>query len=170
MDDIIIQAYDSCPRIHIKDTTNMNNINLHPIYPCSGNSQFRPKQTNGIDANCLIDSLIDNLTRYVNENRNSQLAKSVNFNHPVRPQIENLLKFKCSGKDPVHVVGISSTVVPVCDARVIQGATDLSSCMINSVTDMVLRNRKIRKKEDWTFVMILFLFSFFAMIYILFLK
>jgi len=173
--DTITKSYTDCPRVHITDTTNMMNINFRPDFnpfaQCKGSDNFRPRQTNGIEANCLINSLVNNLTRKLHP----KFTKGLPHTRLTRDQVWDLVRSECQNRNPTFVVGRSQTVVPICDARVIQGATDLTSCMINYAqelaTQLELQQRKQSKPNlhpvlTVGLIAILFLFIY----YILFLK
>jgi hypothetical protein len=124
-DDLITKSYNQCPRIHVRDTTNILYANFRPdlsLSNCHVNSDFHIHQTQGIDGNCLTDSLINNI------------AKSRKTTPTI---IKKKFEDKCNRRDPTHVASITDTVVPICNARVIQGATNLTSCMINLMQDEI---------------------------------
>lgn len=162
--DIISRAYNQCPRIHFRDTTNLSQINLqpdlNPLSECNNQSNPVPNQTNGIDGNCLIDSLIDELTKYAITNGIESIPKLKPFVNIysenniqeykiIKSGVNNMLRSMCPNKNPVLVYGVSQTIVPLCDPRGIQGATDLTSCMINKAQEIGFEiNQKIKNNFE----------------------
>ena len=177
--DIITKSYKQCPLIHVTDTTNISNANfrpdLNPFLNCKPNADFRIKQTAGIDANCLVDSLTTNVADLIDDSAQPEgeyLKNAKAFSQvQTKQQLWNKIKTRCEKNNlkmgmraqSTHVADISATVVPTCDAYVIQpekmlrifrvatplsletkvgvqGATDLTSCMINSLQELATVN------------------------------
>lgn len=133
--DPISRSYDECAHIHITDSTNINDINFRPdlsLRQCASNSNFRARQNDGIIANCLVGSLVRNIATRTSKSEAYVKSKYMN---------------KCAGKNPIRIVGVSDTVVPLCDARVIYGPTELTACMINNMQDDII-NEYIPKENN----------------------
>jgi hypothetical protein len=153
LDDLVTKAYDKCPRIHVRDATNILYANFRPdlsLSNCNLNSDFNVHQTKGIDGNCLTVSLINGIGEQTGRTPAS-----------VREEFEN----KCKRRDPTIVSSIVDTVVPTCNVRVVQGATNLTSCMINSMQDFV---RSTHKPESYSSKPIIWGFVIFFLVIILF--
>ena len=151
--DVITKSYDKCPRIHVRDSTNINYMNFRPDLSlgsgCESNSDFNANQKNGIDANCLTDALITNISGLLSEKKSN---------------IRNKFMSKCMYGNPTHVASITDVIVPICNARIIQGATDMSACMINSMQLYMIDNAT-RTHNSYSIQSLFFgLFVFFAMV------
>lgn len=148
--DPISLAYVQCPRVQVKDSTNIGNANfrpdLNPRAKCSVYSNFKVSQQNGINANCLVNKLFQNLASYI-KSADSKLKNYFGFKSTIcgnrigsdiEKQLRKKIISKCSNFNPAHVVPIQQVIVPTCDLRVVQGATDLSACMINSTEQLAI--------------------------------
>lgn len=155
--DPINKSYAECPRIQVKDSTNINKANfrpdLNPNNNCLLYSNFKVKQSNGINANCLVDSLMRNIGS---------------------DQIKAKINQKCRNANPSHVVPVQSVVVPTCDLRVVQGATDLSACMINELQKIAIESESKSKskfvpetKPSYIFFIIIFMMIMIFVIYLI---
>lgn len=141
--DLVTKAYAECPQIHLRDTRNMMEINLRPdLNPrvdCVS-YDFRPKQHEGIDSNCLLQSLITNLT-YLLLNSEQLIRSKYGFHNrtDLRKQVIDLINQKCGQKNPTLVLGMSKITVPICTPRVNQGGTDMTVCMINFLQQLIIQ-------------------------------
>ena len=148
--DPLSESYSQCPRIQVKDSTNIGNANfrpdLNPRANCSVSSNFKVLQQNGINANCLVDKLSQNISNYIKVS-DSNVKNFFGFKSSVctdqigsdiDKQLRERIMAKCQGKNPAHVVPIQQIIVPTCHLRVVQGATDLSACMINSMEQLIV--------------------------------
>lgn len=174
--DLVTKSYADCPQIHLRDTRNMMNINLRPdLNPRADceNYQFRPKQYEGIESNCLLQSLITNLV-YLLVKSGRKIREKYGFGKTtpdLRTQVIELINKKCGNKNPTLVLGMSKITVPICAPRVNQGGTDMTVCMINFLQELIIKieNDPERDENIYPFVTPLFLlFAFFLiLIYII---
>jgi len=151
--DYVTKSYADCPQIHLRDTTNMMEINLRPdLNPRADceSSEFRPKQTEGIDSNCLLEALITNLV-YLLSRSSVSLRQKWGFGQnrqDLRTEVIDLINKRCAGRNPTLVLGMSKIVVPICAARVNQGGTDLTACMINFLQDLMIQIENDPSREE----------------------
>jgi len=159
--DVITKSYNQCPYIHVRDSTNINYMNFRPdlsLNPnCAPNSNFRAEQKNGIDGNCLVGALATNIAKLLSEKKSN---------------IRDKFMAQCAHKDPTHVASIIDTVIPICNARIIQGATDMTSCMINSMQNFAIDEKKMRTAPISASPLLfgLFIFSIIIILFVIIIK
>ena len=158
--DPITKSYQQCPRIHVRDSTNIGYMNFRPDLSlnlnCPLNSNFNSQQNTGIDANCLVDALVTNISEELGESK---------------LKIRDKFMAKCSNRSPTWVASIVDTVVPICDARIVQGATDMSSCMINSMQKSLIDEAKKDKLISYSPILfVLFIFFVIVILFIIIIK
>lgn len=134
------EAYNSCPNITASNTANISGVSFKPNPGCV-NPQFLVNQSAGIDANCLITSLQDSLAQTISKlDAKSQaglgFSASTNVND-IKTQIKQMVKNTCGNQSSTNVANINDTIITACDFRIVQNATDQSSCSINALQKQV---------------------------------
>lgn len=153
MNSIVSKAYDQCPFIFSNNNTNLGNVNFRPDLNLAcqenDNASFDTDPTAGIDINCLIPTLQNDLAATLSRT-NSKIQHSFGFQPSTDPdylshQMTTQIKEKCRNKSDTYAAIISDPEIPTCQWHFVRNATDKSACFLSSLQKMA---NDIEKKGD----------------------
>ena len=147
LDDIITQSYNDCPKVFPTDTTNLGGVHFIPGPFCHvdkvdkiDRSSFNINHGSGIDANCLLTKLQNNLANIVSKmdatSQHKIGIKPSNNPNNIHRQIHQITNDLCINKSPTRAANIGDTDITACRWHFVQNATDKSSCQINVLQDL----------------------------------
>lgn len=134
---ITSKAYNSCPKVTSSNTADLNKVDFEAPAYCGKDSKFTVDQTAGVDANCLISNLQDQIASTVLA---QQAEAKAGFGFAgasniadVKTKLTQIVDNECKDVKSVNQTSINDTKVRACQFHFVQTANTKSACTINSL-------------------------------------
>ncbi|XWV24861.1 hypothetical protein QJ856_gp0922 [Tupanvirus deep ocean] len=138
---MITNATNSCGAANASNVINISGVDYSQPPGCPANSGFNINQAASVDANCLIQQMINqaaDTTYNLNTSTKAGLGFSVSdtqsdINNTYTTNINN----SCDGLNDTNYLNMNDVKIQACNFVVTQNATAKSQCQINSAQNQI---------------------------------